>query len=122
MKKLPRLIAAATMGFVVIIAGATPQEVKHAPTVQQCQADQRLWTGKMETQPIPSGVEDVNYSTLVGWENEMAGCEAVDRPNEFMYQSALSEISTFQKVRLLGFLSRHNLLNKFYEEDEAGKR
>jgi hypothetical protein len=51
------------------------QEVKHAPTVEQCRADQRLWLDKLEN--TSETIED--YRTLGQWAHEMHECESVDR-------------------------------------------
>jgi len=55
MKKL-WLLAALIMPFQLIHA----QEVKHAPTVAQCQADQRLWLDQIE-QPNNAGLKSVSF-------------------------------------------------------------
>jgi hypothetical protein len=50
------------------------QEVQHAPTVEQCRADQRLWLSKLEG---PDGT-NVTFRELRGWILEMFDCERVD--------------------------------------------
>ena len=48
------------------------QEVKHAPTVEQCRADQRLWLSKLGTNvPAPN-------TELDNWLIEMGYCKKVD--------------------------------------------
>ena len=47
------------------------QQVKHAPTVEECRADQKLLLSKLEQNPIPTGVADVSYGELQGWQHEM---------------------------------------------------
>jgi hypothetical protein len=34
----------------LVVAGVVAQEVKHAPTIEQCRADQRLWWDQLESQ------------------------------------------------------------------------
>ena len=53
------------------------QEVKHAPTVEQCRADQRLWHDKVEFRES----ELPDYDTLSNWELELWDCTTVDRDN-----------------------------------------
>ena len=57
------------------VGTSATQEVKHAPTVEQCQADQRLWLSKIEV-----GDNDVsaNFTELSGWSREMLDCQHVD--------------------------------------------
>lgn len=55
------------------------QEVKHAPTVEQCRADQRLWMSKLE-QPNRAGTANVSFDHLLAWVVEMGDCLDVD-PN-----------------------------------------
>ena len=71
------------------------QEVKYAPTVEQCRADQRLWLSKLE-QPNSIGIPNVD--------------------------DALGEIFAVMVRRLVGFLERHNLMDQFLGEDAQGKR
>ena len=42
------------------------QEVKHAPTVEQCRADQRLFDSMLK-QHNGVGVANVSYKELDGW-------------------------------------------------------
>lgn len=105
------------MGFIFLQTGA--QEIKHAPTVEQCRADQRLWMGKLEESArdyLPS------FGTLADWQGEMRNCESVDPENRPRYYNVLGEIGAEQDMRLEHFLDRHELYDKFIEEDKAGKR
>ncbi len=108
-----------TLLFTMLWVGKThTQEVKHAPTVEQCRADQRLWLDKLEG----SSASLPNYLTLAGWFHEMHECKSVDPENQRRYYNVCGEISSEQFVRLTGFLERHGLYDKFIEEDAAGKR
>jgi len=95
------------------------QEVKHAPTVEQCQADQRLWLAKLEgtSEAMPE-----DYRTLQGWFMEMRECKNVDPDNGRSYMNVCSEIDAELVMRLEKFLDRHGLYIQFIEEDKAGKR
>ena len=95
------------------------QDVEHAPTVAQCQADQRLWLAQLERD---GGTDAVSFRTLRLWGNEMTECADVDPPNSFRYLNTLSETAFVQILRLQDFLVRHNITDQFYAEDEAGKR
>jgi hypothetical protein len=59
MKKLWLLLAIA-----LPVQPIHAQEVKHAPTVEQRRADQRLWRSKLDQAPIPSRSQ---MSVLRNW-------------------------------------------------------
>ena len=71
------------------------QEVKHAPTVEQCRADQRLWLDKLENSALRP-----DYETLNAWSHEMFECKSVDRDNERFYRNVIHEINADQATRL----------------------
>jgi len=98
---------------------AVSQEIKHAPTVEQCRADQRLWLGKVENDP---SVASVGYKELKSWGNEMLYCESVDPDYYNRYYNTDAEIAFVKLGRLIDFLDRHNLRDQFDAEDAAGKR
>jgi aldehyde:ferredoxin oxidoreductase len=104
---------------ILIAVPALGQEVEHAPTVAQCQADQRLWLSKLEAD---HGLDDVTFSTLVGWGTEMVQCEIVDPQNHLKYSQTNSEDIAERATRELNFISRHGLGQQFLAEDAAGKR
>ena|SRR6266436_4236917 len=105
----------------LILTASLIGQVEHAPTVAQCQADQRLWLSKIESDPT-NQLTLPTYSVLHKWEGEMRDCEDVDPDNKLRYYNTAEEISSAETTRLLDFLTRHQLWDKFLEEDEAGKR
>jgi|SRR5271163_1280020 len=111
------LLAAA----ILIAYPLSAQEVKHAPTVAQCQADQRLWAAKLE-QPHGQGVMAVSYRTLMEWLNEMTDCEDVDPTQHDLYMNTSGETITAMATRLRAFVYRHKMWEQFLTEDEAGAR
>jgi hypothetical protein len=104
---------------IVIAVPALGQDVEHAPTVAQCQADQRLWLSKLEAN---HGLDDVTVPTLVAWEHEMIKCEAVDPPNRLQYYNTWGEATAIEAWREHNFIKRHGLDEQFLAEDAAGKR
>lgn len=104
--------------LLLLVSLLSAQEVKHAPTVEQCRADQRLWLDKIE------GSHDAlpSFVTLNSWSQEMADCDSVDPANDTRYYNIRAEIIAVEQARLLSFLARHGLFDKFIEEDNAGKR
>jgi hypothetical protein len=103
----------------ILVATSRTQEIKHAPTVEQCRADQRLWLDKIESDPSANMAD---YVTLNGWTREMLECRSVDPDNQHRYYNVVGEIASVRIVRLERFLDRHGLYDKFIEEDKAGKK
>ncbi len=95
------------------------QQVEHAPTVAQCQADQAVWLSKLENE---HGLDDVAYLSLTAWVNEMLQCKIVDQSNGTKYSNTASEAVAAQQVRASDFIYRHSLWQKFLAEDAAGQR
>jgi len=96
------------------------QEVKHAPTVEQCRADQKLRLSRLE-EPGGAGVAYVTYNELSGWSSEMLQCAEVDSRLESRYANTMGEINAEQLLRVQRFLNRHNLFNQFIAEDAQGQ-
>jgi hypothetical protein len=106
--------------LILATAPAFAQQIEHAPTVDQCQADQRLWLSRLEN--TNDKLNDVTTQTLLGWSKEMEACNVVDRANAFRYLNTKAEIWAEKYTRLADFVERHNLWDKFIEEDAAGQR
>jgi hypothetical protein len=92
--------------------------VEHAPTVAQCQADQKLWLAELED----NRVRDVKYFALADWKIEMRKCESADSENRRKYETTESEVLAAQASRQSDFIDRHGLFHQFIVEDEEGKR
>ncbi|MFI5103193.1 MAG: hypothetical protein ACHP9V_07490 [Terriglobales bacterium] len=95
------------------------QQVRHAPTVEQCRADQRLWLAKVESE---TSVVSVSFNELHGWLSEMMECKIVDPPRIDQYYNVAAEINSEQLLRMQYFMDRHHLYNQFLSEDAQGKR
>jgi hypothetical protein len=106
---------------ILIAYPAFGQEIKHAPTVAQCQADQRLWAAKLE-QPHGQVVTAVPYSTLMEWLREMGDCEDIDPAQHDLYMNTSGEAITAMASRLREFVYRHKMWEQFLKEDAAGTR
>lgn len=121
-----RSIILAAMVLLFSVSSST-QDVEHAPTAQQCQADQALWMSKLEESSSPSSgwahsANDVASRTLVIWSGEMNDCFAVDPDNKQKYLDTTEHIFAVMGARQADFLIRHNLIKQFFDEDDAGKR
>jgi len=119
-KKLGECMKYVLILAVVLMASLTVgQEVEHAPTVAQCQADQRLWFSYLETK---DSSQLPNIDVLSKWYKEMVECETVDPPNKFRYYNNEGEIESERFRRSMAFIYRHGLWEQFKAEDAAGKR
>jgi hypothetical protein len=107
--------------FALILVGAPSyqQEVKHAPTVEQCRADQKLWLSKLENE---NSVVSISFKELSGWLREMGECRTVDPQFHNQYYNTAAEIDAEEVIRLEAFLDQHNLYDGFVAEDAQGKR
>ena len=101
--------------FVLIASGAG--QIEHAPTVAQCQADQRLWYSQ-----IQHGDSSLKYEVLRDRVDEMITCNDVDPPHTTDYYNTASLNMAAIATRMGHFIQRHQLWDKFLEEDAAGKR
>lgn len=52
-----------TLAFVFVLTASVSGQIEHAPTVAQCQADQRLWMANMQ-----DAAKAHDHSTLHGYE------------------------------------------------------
>ena len=105
--------------MLTLLTASVAGQIEHAPTVAQCQADQRLWLSEIEdtdstTQPL--------FSILGQRSHEMSQCEDVDPANRFKYYNTHSEIIAAQTGRMYHYLVRHDLWGRFLTEDAMGLR
>ena len=96
-------------------------QVQHAPTVEQCRADQKLWISKLEQEPVGAGVANVSFNELNAWTLEMRDCQTVDPEFRWQYYSTQGEARIYQLARVGYFLDRHNLHGQFIAEDAQGQ-
>ena len=97
------------------------QEVKHAPSVEECRAEQTLWMSRLG-EPNDAGTVNVNDSDLNDWSSRMVLCGGVDPELRWQYYNIQRELSEVQTNRLIRFLVRHNLYSQFLAEDAQGNR
>ena len=101
----------------LILAASLTGQVEHAPTVAQCQADQRLWRSQLD-----KDASSLKYVALRKMAEEMIACDTVDLPNHQDYYDTATVASMNIALRTSAFIQRHQLWNDFLEEDAAGKR
>lgn len=104
--------------LVLFVLSAGGQDIEHAPTVAQCQADQRLWDSKIESksEKLP------DIGVLQRWSSELRDCLTVDSQHQLQYVFTVGEIDTETMLRMTHFLERRNMLTDFKAEDATGKR
>jgi hypothetical protein len=102
----------------LILAVSLTGQVEHAPTVAQCQADQRLWDFKLlhEREKLP------DVTMLQKWNTELRDCLTIDPPTQLQYIVTTDEIDAETLLRTIHYLERHNMMADFKTEDAAGKR
>ncbi len=104
----------------VPLSRATEQQtIEHAPTVEQCQADQAVWVSEVDDQ---ASIDKESFHTLDQRVVEMGECEHVDSRNRVRYYIAAGATRGEEATRMVSFLGRHNLYDQFVAEDAAGKR
>jgi hypothetical protein len=118
MKRASRIAECLVLGWLILTSSLVGQ-VEHAPTVAQCQSDQRLWMSKLEGDN-PSALPE--YSVLGKWGHEMRDCQEVDPDNKLTYYNTQEEVNDAQYMRMMHFIVRHDMWQKFLDEDAAGKR
>jgi hypothetical protein len=114
---------------------AASQEMKHAPTLQSCEADLNLWSSQIPGYPTSTseqdqeGTKSLTVHEMTDRLSYLNDCSLAypafnkTRPGEMSALFSLSWVYVQEMHRrYLHFLDRHSLSAKFYEEDEAGKR
>src|ERR1700730_5831635 len=107
---------------VVLLAASVAGQVKHAPMVAQCQADQRLWFSKIEDLDEGHRERLPAFAVLSEWNSEMVDCQRVDPTHAWDYSNTGGEITAEQASRMFNFIMRNEMWKKFLTEDVAGKR
>lgn len=116
-----RIILLALICFAYAAFG---QEVKQAPVTELCRADQSEWEAQL-AKPSSSWAHvanDVDSRTLVLRASEMNDCSKVDKDRSQRYLDTVHLIFAVLFNRESDFLTRHKLLEQFYQEDAEGAR
>ena len=97
-------------------------QVKHPPSVANCQAHQRLFLSKVQASYDANIDYLPGWDTISEWAGEMEECETADPTDQAAYHNVRAGIQAFKSMRQLHFIVRHDLYDQFMEEDKAGKR
>jgi hypothetical protein len=119
------------LGLVGTAPAVEAQEVQHAPTVEQCRADQKIWLNKVkklwqaEQKSDAASIilqESISLKDLTDWGLEMIDCQGQDPQFFDLYYKTSAEITFAETRRIKKFLERHDLYKQFEAEDAQGKR
>jgi len=111
------------LAFIILApSSAANQGVEHAPTVAQCQAEQRLWHAEIEESVQDHSAHLPGIHGIREWEQEMSDCESVDPENRLRYHTTESELRVEEKMRMEDFLHHHQLWDTFITADADGER
>jgi hypothetical protein len=128
-----------TMVIAILILATAPafaQQIEHAPTAAQCQADvavwyspeasteyqkaQTAWTTDHKPNRTPGG--KMKVMEAIARMDEMFDCQLVDPQKEDLYYRAGNFYYGIYADRAINFISRHQLWPEFRKEDAAGLR
>jgi hypothetical protein len=102
----------------VVLMASLNGQVEHAPTVAQCQADERVWHMRLKAHDTSS----LKFYAVKDMGKEMLDCSDVDPDNERAYSYVAVGLTAEMNIRTMAFISRHNQWKQFIDEDAAGKR
>lgn len=109
-------------------------QIEHATTPEQCRADSDAWNVPTWGVLVPSQdafealsqrvVHDPNISAkaLDARRTEMQQCAKTDKVQNGRYIEADRAYSVAELQRMSDFIARNGLMEKFYKEDQQGKR
>jgi hypothetical protein len=111
------------LAFVILVPSiAVGQDAEHAPTVTQCQTEQRSWRAEIEESVQNHSAHLPGIHGIREWEQEMNDCENVDPENRLRYHNTKIELTVEEKMRMEDFLHHHQLWDKFITADADGER
>jgi hypothetical protein len=115
-------------GFLVSSWGE-PQ--KHAPSAAQCRADAAAWNKEEDAGPKDKDVGyQLPFGELLKRQREMMDCMKLDSARQdgavagvrTSYRTIYHVYTTAMYARYHHFLERHQLMEKFLDEDSKGSR
>ncbi len=98
------------------------QDVMHAPAVEQCRADMKLWSAEIGTpSPDQHTIDSKPAETREMWGDEMSKCAVIDHDAE--YNDGYDQLSDMANLvvteRMWNSLARHGLYQKIPAEDRG---
>lgn len=102
----------------MLLMGAAAQDIQHAPTTAQCQADIAVW--KTQNRAY---IEALPVNTLVGRANELSDCSKVlDGDGAEWARTLRAVYDQHIENRYVHFIMRHGLGQQMVDEDAKGAR
>jgi hypothetical protein len=108
------------------------KQQRHTPSIVTCRSDATAWNKEEDVGPKGKDVGyQVSYGELLKREGEMMDCMMLDAQHgpdggvvevRTSYKTIYHIYGTALMVRYLHFLERHQLMEKFVDEDEKGLR
>lgn len=97
-------IAAVCIVWIVAASFPAPSQ-DHAPTVAQCQADEKVWGMQTEESgAFPPGTANLSLDDLLERSEEMSSCIAVDRSHRESYAFTAMALNSQIETRLWGYI------------------
>jgi hypothetical protein len=107
--------------FVIIAMlsmGAAAQDIQHAPTAAQCQADIAVWKSQNKAY-----IDGLPVNTLVSRANELSDCSKVlDGDGSEWARTMRAAYDQHIENRYVHFIMRHGLGQQMVDEDAKGAR
>jgi hypothetical protein len=109
----------ALLGLVWMCSTGCVMAQDHAPTVELCRADSKVWDALLVADSHgQTGLIVRTVRQLFTGSREMKQCASVDSNNLNRYAEVVGVLNSAIGERANKFLLRHNLMDKFEEEDK----
>jgi hypothetical protein len=87
-------------------------DIEHAPTAAQCQADRALWNSQYPTwvdaidsgRPFSTPLGQIGIVELLARRKEMTDCQAIDTRSEALYKEVYYYMNTIVAKRCLAYI------------------
>jgi hypothetical protein len=104
------------------VASSWGEPQKHAPSVAQCRSDAAAWNKEEDTGPKDKDVGyQLPFGELLKRQREMMSCVKLETQHG-QYRTIYHVYTTAMYARYQHFLERHQLMEKFLDEDSKGSR
>ena len=120
--KTMKLVFVAIFCMCAFLGSSSGEPQKHAPSVTQCRSDAAVWNKEEDTGPKDKDVGyQLPFGELLKRQREMMGCVKSDAQHD-QYRTIYHVYTTAMYARYQHFLERHQLTEKFLDEDSKGSR
>jgi hypothetical protein len=105
------------------LASSSGEPQKHAASVAQCRSDAAAWNKEEDAGPKDKDVGyQLPFGELLKRQREMMDCVKLDGGVRTSYKTIYHVYTTAMYARYQHFLERHQLMEKFLDEDSKGSR